>query len=297
MGSLRRPTTTTALARKHGLDAPLLRGVLEYVAARTELVRKLGDRFVATPRYSVSARFLLDLYAGAYGRCAAQLPRLMRNAALAPGSVDGDRFARAFDAAGASALSAVTMIVRQLQLRNILDLGCGTATLLIGLAKLDPSFVGWGLEINPMAYNLARKRIRAARIGHRVRVLQGDCTQLRAVLPAEVAAEIRTVTAGDVANAMFADGRARVVTWLRGLKDVLPGRLLLISDYYGRLGRRSLRVDRETLLQDFVQVISGQGVPPASIKEWRTIYEQAHCRLVHVMEDEATTRFIHLLKL
>ena len=36
----------------YSLDAGLLRGMLEYVAARTDLLRKSGERFVATPGYS-----------------------------------------------------------------------------------------------------------------------------------------------------------------------------------------------------------------------------------------------------
>jgi len=99
---------------------------------------------------------------------------------------------------------------------------------------------------------------------------------------------------------MFKDGEQRAVKWLRGLRRLFPDRPLLILDYYGRLGQtksRKLAKERETLLHDFAQLISGQGIPPASAAEWRSIYAEAGCRLVHISEDKLTTRFIHILRL
>jgi hypothetical protein len=112
-----------------------------------------------------------------------------------------------------------------------------------------------------------------------------------------MSAAVCAVTACNVANEMFTDGYSRAVDWLRGLRKALPGRPLLIDEYYGRLGKQKGRAHRETLLHDYAQLISGQGVPPASAAEWRTIYKRAGCRLVHIIEDKTTTRFIHLLQL
>src|SRR5437588_3302757 len=82
--ALKKPATAKALAAKHGLDAGLLRGILEYVAARTDLLRSSGERFVATSSYAGESRFLLNLYVGAYGGNAAQLAKLLRDPSAAP---------------------------------------------------------------------------------------------------------------------------------------------------------------------------------------------------------------------
>ena len=81
-----------------------------------------------------------------------------------------------------------------------------------------------------------------------------------------------------------------------GLRQALPGRPLLLSDYYGRLGSDA-EEQRETLLHDFVQLISGQGVPPPGLDEWRAIYAEAGCRLAHVIEDQTTTQFVRIVVL
>jgi len=295
--ALKRPATADELAAARSLDANLLRGVLEYVAARTDILRKSGGRFVAAEGYSGGARFLLDLYVGAYGGNAARLAKILRDPSAAPKAVNRALHARAFEAADGSALGALPEIIRQLGLNHLLDLGCGGGALLLELAGRDPDFVGWGVDINPAACRAARARIRAAGLGRRLRVLKGDCAKPASLLPQGLGAKVRAVTACNVANELFADGHARAVAWLRGLRRVLPGRPLLLVDYYGRLGGKRRRADPQTLLHDYAQLISGQGVPPADADEWRSIYERAGCRPLHIIEDKATTRFIHLLSL
>src|SRR5437763_12788731 len=137
-------------------DGAELRGTLEYVAARTDLVRKKGGRFFATRRYDAASKFLFDVYALAYG---------------GP-TVDRKRLARAFQSA--SQPSALPAIVRQLGFNHILDLGCGPASLLVALAKQDPNFIGWGLERDPAMCKAARANVRAAGVADRVTIFEGD---------------------------------------------------------------------------------------------------------------------------
>ena len=295
--TLHKPATVDELSAKFAIDAGLLRGILDYLALRTNLLRRSGERFVATQNYSAHARFLLDLYLGAYGRNATQLSKLLRNPARAPNIVDRTRYARAFDAVNGPALGAVPQIIRQLEFNYLLDLGCGNGELLLDLAKRDRQFVGWGIELSPAMCKVAQSRIRRSRLGKRLQVLEGDCRKLRSSLPEGISSQVRTVTACNVANEMFANGHLRAISWLRGMRKVLPGRPLIIADYYGRLGHKKDRSSRETILHDYAQLISGQGVPPASAAEWRSIYSRAGCRLVSIIEDKATTRFVHIVEL
>lgn len=295
--TLKKSATADELARRHSLDAKLLRGTLEFVAARTELLRKSGERFVATRDYSGGSRFLLDLYVGAYGGNAAQLGKLLSDASAASAAVNRLKHSRAFEAVDGLALGPLPDLIRQLEFNDLLDIGCGNGALLIELASKDSSFRGWGIDFNESMCRLARARVRTAGIGKRVRVINGDCQNLKDHLPAKTTKLIGSVSACNVVNEMFADGHAAVISWLRGLRRLFPGRLLLLVDYYGRLGKGKGKADRETLLHDYAQLISGQGVPPARRKEWQSIYERAGCRLVHVIEDTATTRFIHILGL
>jgi hypothetical protein len=100
-----------------------------------------------------------------------------------------------------------------------------------------------------------------------------------------------------VVNEMFGRGPSSVTAWLMKLRKLLPGRPVLIADYYGRLGFPEIPADRYTMLHDFVQLISGQGIPPPRLEEWQDVYHSAGCRLVHVTEDSASTRFLHIVVL
>jgi SAM-dependent methyltransferase len=295
--ALKKPATADELSARYGLDAGLLRGMLEYVAARTDLLRKSGERFVVTRSYTGGSRFLLELYVGAYGGNASQLAELLRDPSASQAAVDRARHARAFNAIDNSTLGILPELIRRLDFNHVLDLGCGNGALLLELATQDSNFVGWGMDLNPAMCKLARARIRTARLGKRVHVLEGDCANLSSSLPAKVSDMVRAVTACQVANEMFTDGHSRAIAWLRDMRKMLPGRPLLIADYYGQLGQKKRRLHRETLLHDYAQLISGQGVPPASAAEWRSIYSRGGSRLVHIIEDKATTRFIHILRL
>lgn len=291
-----KPFSAKQLAAKHGLDATLLAGVLEYVALRTTLLRRTAsDQFVVTRSNS---RFLIDLYTGAYGGTANQLAQILRNPAIAPASVDRVRYARAFESIDSAALGILPDVIGALEFNYTLDLGCGNGDLLLELARRNESFVGWGIDSNPAMLKVARARLRMAHTGKRVRFLEADGARLRQEIPANVRSQIRSITCGNFVNEMFADGERQAINWFRELREIFPGRPLLNCDYYGRLGRTKIRrPQRETLLHDYAQLISGQGIPPATMAQWRSIYSKAGCRLVHVIDDTSTTRFIHIVGL
>jgi len=297
LDALEKPVTAEATARTLRLDCAMLRGTLEYVSARTDLVRKTGGQFVATRRYSDQVCFLLDVYALAYGRNAVQLSNLLRQPSLASRTVERKHLARAFDRAGSRGLGVLPGIIRQLGLGSVLDLGCGSGALLLEMAANDPKFIGWGLEVDATMCKVARERIRAAGMGNQVHVLRGDANHVRAALPRNVISGIAALTASQFANELFSSGTSRAVTWMRGLRRLFPRRPMFIADYYGRLGAKAGKTRRENLVHDFAQLISGQGIPPSNRDQWAAIYSKAGCRLAHVIEDNSTTLFVHIVVL
>src|SRR5262249_19044232 len=216
--SLQRPATARSLARKHRVDAVFLRGILEYAVARTDVLQKVGRCFVCTRSYSPAARFLLELYGGAYRNNAWELAALMRAPPRAAGAVDTTRHARAFAGVQASGHEWLANIIQKLALNHVLDIGCGPAALLVDLAAADRKFRGWGLDVNPAMIRAAMGRIRAAGVAARVRVMQGTLPDLYRALPKAVFSAIRTVTACQVAKQPFGRGVHRPVSWLREMR-------------------------------------------------------------------------------
>lgn len=289
LAAMTAPVTAEEVAERYRLDACMLRGTLDYLAARTALVQKDGDRFVAAEGYDQSARFLLDVYALAYGANAVRLAELLRHPSRARNAAQSTSLARAFK----PQVGALPAIIRQLGFHHVLDLGCGASGLLLALAQDDPEFTGWGVERDPAMCRVARKNLRAARVTDRITLFEGDATRPN-ILPLDVRREVQTVVASQLANALTP---AATVAWLRRLRKAFPSRPLLLADYYGRLGTSDGRLHRETWLHDYAQVLSGQPVPPRDRDAWQSLYTAAGCRLVHVMEDPRTTLFVHVVVL
>lgn len=144
---------------------------------------------------------------------------------------------------------------------------------------------------------MARREAKRAGVSRRVTIVEGDGRYPERALPASLRSKVRTLLAGDFLNEMCRGGGAAAIGWLRRIRRLFPDKILIVADYYGRLGSRYDGAAPETLLHDFVQVISGQGIPPHDAAAWQRLYEQAGCRLAHVLEDRATTRFVHLVAL
>lgn len=299
LAALAVPATAGDLAARHGLDPAMLGAVLEYAAERTDLIARTEQGYVATERCTVEACAMLDQYLGAYGPCSLALATLLREPARAGDMVDRDKHARAYERLPGPGIRLLPELLRKLELGHVLDIGCGPAALLVDLAAHDPAFVGWGVDASPAMCAAARRRIEAAGVADRVAVLQGDARALDDVLAPALRDQVRTITAASLVNELFVPDATPAIAWLRDLGRLFPDRVLVIADYYGRLGRpdQGQPVPRHIALHDYVQVLSGQGVPPADLVSWQQIYDAAGCSLAHVIEDPAGTTFIHLLRL
>jgi SAM-dependent methyltransferase len=293
--SLESGVSVKRLAARHEVDFEVLKAALDFLAARTELVIRRRGQYYLTYRYDNHVRFLLFQYIGAYGRNVADLTKILRNPSSATGLIDRREHAKAFDQIATADADLLADIVLQLGLNHVLDLGCGTGTLLLRLGSARRDFIGWGLDNNPWMCTIARKRAATSTLKGRLKILQGDCRRLRSI-PLKIIRRVRTITAANVCNEFFAGGNSLAVAWLKDVKAQFPGRTLVIADYCSVLG--TLRpCHGDIALHDFAQVISGQGLPPSSLEGWKRIYRAARCHFIHAFEMRQTPYFVHVLRL
>lgn len=289
--------TAEELAVHLALDYRLLQPILQFVAERTDIIDWDGEKYLLTSNYNTGSRFLLDQYVRAYGANASKLPTLLHDPSAARGLVDQRSQTKAYDEIDGPGVFILPDLIKQFGFNFLLDIGCGPCSLLLDLAKEDTNFIGWGIDISPTMHDAGMRRIKAANLEKRVTVFLGNCTDLPSVIPKGITAQVQTIVASSLLNEFFAVDSARAITWLKELKECFPGRKLLIADYYGCLSRRAPPWPRLTALHDFVQVISGQGVPPSSLAEWQDIYTASGCELVHVVEDYEASCFVHFIRL
>ena len=280
------------LAAARGLDPVVLGGMLEFLAARTDLVSRGETGFRAGPGLGPAERGLIDQYLGAYGPNVAALPDILSGAVNGRSLTDRVRHARAFaDTSGAGA-ALLPDLLGKLGLGHVLDLGCGSGELLAELAGRDPAFQGHGVDANPAMIDVAWARDLPA---DRVRFSVGDVTDPQTCVPDDVRAGTEVLVASNLLNEFFGTSGA-AAGWLRLLGGAFPGRLLVVVDYYGVLGH-SAEPPPHLALHDWIQLISAQGVPPPNIGGWQSEYRQADCQLLHAIQDSKKSVFIHLVRL
>jgi SAM-dependent methyltransferase len=301
---LRSPASASALAAECGYDAGRLGPLLEFVVQRTDiLVHSSAGAYRLNPQYEAYVRlgFHLDKFIGAYGPLVTDLDSTLRPGARV-GAVE-DELAKAFGGVGMDAVGAQAEVIRQWEVSSLLDLGCGTGTLLIELARRDGDFRGWGVDRNAAMCELAVSRVREAGLSDVVRILSRDVRELS---PGDLVVDgsgggVDALHGRSLLNEFFGSGPAEAAGVVADLRRRFPGRLFFVSDYYGKLGALE-RVDAayaHTLVHDVAQVLSGQGVPPPDLEGWAAVYAAGGAELLHAYEGEGDgiAAFIHVLRL
>lgn len=298
LAALRTPATVTELACQCEVSASLLEPLLAFAAASCELVERRDDgtfALVAEGRGLRFAAHMLDQYIGGYGPALAHLPSLLRDGRTGEGLVDMVRHAAAFDIAEpAEALTEAAKIILDLGATGVIELGCGAGQTLCALATANPMLSADGIDANPEAVALASARIRARGLCDRVHVRSGDALDVLGRIPRE---GVQVILAESMLNALWGEAGG-VAMFVAGLARLLPGRLLVVSDYYSHLGQPD-RGTARTLLHDLIQVVSGQGLAPPTCDGWASAYSAAGADLLQVLEasGDGIDRFIHLVRL
>ncbi|MGH9228110.1 MAG: class I SAM-dependent methyltransferase [Acidimicrobiales bacterium] len=286
-----------ALASKADVDPGLLGALLELLASRTDLVTRGPDGFRKGPGLGPIEEATIDQYVGAYGPNASSLAEILASPDRGRDLVDRDRHATAFARAPGPGAVLLPDLLTRLELGNVLDLGCGTGELLVTLASGDSDFRGWGVDANPAMVALAEERLRLGGAGDdQVRFYVGDVRDPARCAPTGVLGDVATVVAASLVNEFFHPDAVTAVRWLGDLRQALPGRVLVVADYYGALGHMADPTPRRAV-HDWIQLISGQGVPPPDLAGWEAVYVKAGCTLLHAVEDTDAGVFIHFVRL
>jgi hypothetical protein len=299
---LRVPTESDDLAAKLDCDADLLKALLEFVYQRTDILYRNGGKYQLSRRYAshISLGFHLDKFVGAYGPAFSRISDALRSPDLGRGLIDSSSLAAAFTGLSARSPSIAGQVLTAWSVDSLLDLGCGPALLLIELGAANPEFHGWGVDGSLAMCSIAEREVSSAELSSRIEIIKGDVRDIDS-LNLRSAAGASALHAGSLLNEFFRNGSASAVGFLTRLRTRFPGRLLFVSDYFGKLARVS-RVPsryRHNLLQDAAQAISGQGVPPSDLEGWVAVYEAAGCSILDAYrgESDEIEWFLHVVLL
>lgn len=300
IGPLRSHINPEKLADQMGLGPEIVSASLEFLYQTTDIVERSeqGEYTLSSQYRSFERlRFLERKFIEAYGP---SVHAMFNGASPSKENVDEAALARAF-AEISGPPRVVVDVIAQWGVPTLLDLGCGVGSLLIDMAGRDSRFLGWGLDRNGEMCRVAADRAAGAHCDDRLSFHVGDVRNIERYFSAQERSVVSAVYGSSIVNEFFANDASEAILFLRQLRSLFPGRLLFVVDYYGKLVRVA-SVDRRfhhTLLQDLVQVATGQGVPPTDLLAWGEVYAAACCRLVHAYQSETDgiEWFIHVVEL
>lgn len=292
------------VAVRRGYDVGLFGALMEFVHIRSRLFEQdRRKRYRLRRRYQTfyATGFQLEKFVGAYGATVERLGESLTLPDLGRSLVNRAVEAAAYERIGSPPNPLVVEEIRKRGLKSLLDVGCGPATLLTLLAADDPTFRGWGLDADKAMLAAASRSARKAKLSSRIALIHADARRLASVISKKDRAVIDAIHCKGLFDELFRDGDGQAVAFLRTLKNLFPGKLLFVVDYYGKLTRCDAIKSRHqhTLIHDVLQVLTAQGVPPATLGEWATIYDAANCALLHAYEGESSgiDWFVHLVLL
>jgi len=248
------------------------------------------------------ARGLLNLYVGGYNALLSNLGPLLRRE-IHLDDMRLDRSAR-HAAAGTEDVTCVRVVpqvvevLKEHEVRGILDLGCGTGGFLIQWAHLAG---GWGAGVDMSPGALAAARVNAASQGlqDRLSFFLGEVGKDSLPIDADVASRIDALTAMFMLHEFGRAGDPAIVRVLSALRAQFPGKLLLALemqpvDVSALNGRPPPAMD--ALDYHFIHPLSRQGEPrPKDV--WQRIYEEAGMKLLGVRRPRNSPLLIHVVRM
>lgn len=150
--------------------------------------------------------------------------------------------------------------IRQRAPRLVVDLGCGSAEVLIALCREDPELRGIGVDISSAAVAHARMRVAEESLGDRIDIVMGDITALDTVLPRAVREEADLLFSAAVFHEFAFDGAGPLTRVLRSVHDAFPRRHLLLSEALEQSDEELRRNPTSVLEHHLFHRLSRQGI-------------------------------------
>jgi SAM-dependent methyltransferase len=298
-----------------GFDAPTFEWLMYYLIGRG-VVRPVAGN--AATKYSPEmeleltekgqrvhntiARGLLNLYVGGYADLLKNLGPLLRKEVKLEDSIL-DRSAK-HAAAGTEDMTCVRVVpqvidfLKELNVKGILDLGCGTGGFLIQWARLTGNG-GAGVDMSSNALEQARKNAKDFEVDNRVGFHLGEVGKDALPIGHDVVQKIDALTAMFMLHEFGRDGDAGIVRVLAALKAQFSGKLLCALemqpvDVYALNGRAPPAMD--ALDYHFIHPLSRQGEPRPK-DDWTQLYAEAGMKLLRVRRPKDSPLLVHVVQM
>ena len=119
--------------------------------------------------------------------------------------------------------------MREMGIKKVADLGCGSADVIINLCKSDKNLKGVGIDISNDALEEAKKRIQNNGLSERIKLSQGDLYK-----PETFSSSVKDVDAFNaimVMHEFLRDGKESVIQMFKSMKKEFKGKYFFLGEF------------------------------------------------------------------
>ena len=290
------------LAKKCRLNPNLLKGVLNFLYHADEIILKKDDKFSLTEK-GLQWLFTDPVLAmsfgavGAYSCILTELVSSLRNEKKY--GIDfirkGDLIAKGSYYTGRANYPWVLENMKELGVKKVADLGCGSADVLISLCESNQDLKGVGIDISKSALEEAQKRINKKKLANRISLSLGDLYK-----PETFANSVKDVDAFNaimVMHEFLRDGKDAVIQMFKNMKKAFEGKYFFVGEFDCLSDEEYQNLyypDRIHFLfyQHMIHPLTNQGL--AHKEDWLEIFDKAGINLIK-MNDKLNFRLVQFI--
>ena len=290
------------ISSKCNLNPKLLDGVMNFLYHSDQIISKQNNKFSLTEKgndWLFTDPVLAMSYGavGAYSCILTELVPSLRNEKKY--GVDfirkGDLIAKGSYHTGKGNYPWVLDKMKEMGIKKVADLGCGSADVIINLCKSDKNLKGVGIDISKEALEEAEKRIQANGLTERIKLSEGDLYK-----PETFSNSVKDVDAFNaimVMHEFLRDGKESVIKMFKSMKKEFEGKYFFLGEFdcvedeeYQRMNYP----DRIHYLfyQHMIHPLTNQGL--ARKEDWLDIFQQAGIKVLET-NDKLSFRLVQFI--
>ena len=290
------------ISSKCNLNPKLLDGVMNFLYHSDQIISKQNNKFSLTEKgndWLFTDPVLAMSYGavGAYSCILTELVPSLRNEKKY--GVDfirkGDLIAKGSYHTGKGNYPWVLDKMKEMGIKKVADLGCGSADVIINLCKSDNNLKGVGIDISKEALEEAEKRIQANGLTERIKLSEGDLYK-----PETFSNSVKDVDAFNaimVMHEFLRDGKESVIKMFKSMKKEFEGKYFFLGEFdcvedeeYQRMNYP----DRIHYLfyQHMIHPLTNQGL--ARKEDWLDIFQQAGINVLET-NDKLSFRLVQFI--
>ncbi len=228
--------TIDEISNKCNLNPKLLNGVMNFLYHSDQIVSKNENKFALTEKghewlFTDPVLAMSFGAVGAYSCILTELVPSLRNEKKY--GIDfvrkGDLIAKGSYHTGKGNYPWVLDKMREMGIKKVADLGCGSADVIINLCKSDKNLKGVGIDISNDALEEAKKRIQNNGLSERIKLSQGDLYK-----PETFSSSVKDVDAFNaimVMHEFLRDGKESVIQMFKSMKKEFKGKYFFLGEF------------------------------------------------------------------